>query len=908
MRKTGLDILGDVRWGTHFCQFYKTKEDLLEILVPFFKSGLENNEFCIWVTSEPLNEKDATQAMMTAIPDFDGFLKKGQMEIIPHTDWYLKGGFFDSKRVMNGWIEKLNNALAKGYDGLRLTGNTFWLEKKDLKSFSDYEEEVNSVIGKCKIVAVCTYSLERSGASQVAELITTHQFAIMKREGKWDIITNLGQKEAIEALKKSEECYKLAENAANIGSWDWNILTGELKWSERIEPLFGFGKEKFGATYKAFLKSVHPDDRKRVINAVNACLANGKDYQIEHRIVWPDGSVHWVLETGKVIRDTNYRAVRMLGIVQDTTERKKAEDALKKEKEFSEKILSTMPDGMDIVDENLRIVYMNKALENAFGTGAIGKKCYEVYRTDKKQCGNCPLKSQLNGRTETLEVSGIKGGRTFTISHTAIMLNGKRHVLEIFNDVTERNKADEQLRLNSAALEAAANAILITDGKGVIIWVNPAFTKLTGYSFNEALGKNPRILKSGEHDSAFYKSLWGTILAGKTWKGETTNMRKDGSLYTEEMMIAPLRAEDGRITNFIAIKQDISERKLSEEKLKSLNEKIREDRNILRIIMKNTEAHLAYLDRDFNFVKVNSTYAKGSGHSAKELIGKNHFDIFPNEENRALFEKVRSTGEPLEIFAKPFAYNDQPDRGTLYWDWTLTPVKGNSGEISGFVLSLIDVTERILNEERIKKSLAEKETLLKEIHHRVKNNLQIILSLLRLQSMHPGEKESRITLKDSENRIRSMALVHETLYRSKDLHNLDVKSYIETLTENLIRSYKTAGLNLSLRLSVEKVNLGIDTAIPCGLIINELVSNSLKYAFSDRKKGEILVAFKQNGNKIELTVSDDGAGMPKGIDFIKTKSLGLQLVNTLAEQIGGKIEQGSGKGTKFKITFPQKKE
>nr|WP_054864563.1 MEDS domain-containing protein [Methanosarcina barkeri] len=130
MRKSGIDIIGEVPWGTHFCQFYQTKQDLIDILVPYFKAGLENNEFCMWVTSKPFGVEEAKRALRKAIPEIDVYLEKEQIEIIPYTYLYVKEGIFDSQKVLNGWIEKLNQALDNGYDGLRLSGNTFWLEKK----------------------------------------------------------------------------------------------------------------------------------------------------------------------------------------------------------------------------------------------------------------------------------------------------------------------------------------------------------------------------------------------------------------------------------------------------------------------------------------------------------------------------------------------------------------------------------------------------------------------------------------------------------------------------------------------------------------------------------------------------------------------------------------------------------
>lgn len=208
LRKAGIEMMGDISWGTHFCQFYQTKEDLLDILVPYFKSGLENNEYCMWVTSKPLGKEDVLKAMKKALPNFDQHLKKGQIEILPHTQWYLKGGKFDSKRVLNGWVDKCDQALAKGYEGLRLTGNTFWLEKKDWRKFTDYEEEVNNLIGKYRMIAICTYSLDKCGTNEVIDVISNHQFTLIKREGKWNLIGSSERKQAYEILQKSEENFR----------------------------------------------------------------------------------------------------------------------------------------------------------------------------------------------------------------------------------------------------------------------------------------------------------------------------------------------------------------------------------------------------------------------------------------------------------------------------------------------------------------------------------------------------------------------------------------------------------------------------------------------------------------------------------------------------------------------------
>jgi C4-dicarboxylate-specific signal transduction histidine kinase len=205
MRKTGIDVVGDMPWGSHFCLFYETKEDLLDTLISYCKAGLESDEFCLWVVAEPLTVEEATDALKNAVPDLDRYLADSSIEIVPASDWYLRGGTFDLKRVTSGWREKLARASARGYAGVRVTGDTAWLEKKDWKHFCEYEEGLNEAVANQRLAVLCTYPLAACAALEILDVVRTHQFALAKRHGSWDVIETAGLKQAKAEIKRLNE-------------------------------------------------------------------------------------------------------------------------------------------------------------------------------------------------------------------------------------------------------------------------------------------------------------------------------------------------------------------------------------------------------------------------------------------------------------------------------------------------------------------------------------------------------------------------------------------------------------------------------------------------------------------------------------------------------------------------------
>jgi two-component sensor histidine kinase len=228
---------------------------------------------------------------------------------------------------------------------------------------------------------------------------------------------------------------------------------------------------------------------------------------------------------------------------------------------------------------------------------------------------------------------------------------------------------------------------------------------------------------------------------------------------------------------------------------------------------------------------------------------------------------------------------------------------GNLVEVAGIGL---DITEKKLANEQIHNSLQEKEVLLKEVHHRVKNNLQVISSILNLQSSYVKDQSTLNILKESQDRIKSMAFIHESLYQTKDFSSINFSEYVVNLSQNLLHSYSSLEHEIKLNLDIQNVFLNLDLAIPCGLIINEIVSNALKYAFVDKmENAEIMIKMHLVGEDLQLQIRDNGVGLPEHIDYRNTESLGLQLVVTLVDQLNGNIELDSTAGAHYNILFKQ---
>lgn len=456
--------------------------------------------------------------------------------------------------------------------------------------------------------------------------------------------------------------------------------------------------------------------------------------------------------------------------------------------------------------------------------------------------------------------------------------------------------------LASALLETAQVIVVVLDAQAKVRFVNPSFTELTGWTLDELDGREwfETCLPDEARDRV--REVWMQAVSGTPTRGNVNPvLTRDGELRYVKWYDRRLAPDDESGGALLAIGHDVTEQQ------RTLVERSR----ALQAVFQASNVLLAHMDRDFDFIQVNRAYAAVDGRVPEDFAGRNHFEMYPSPENQAIFERVRDTGEPHTAFAKPFEYAHSPQRGVTHWDWTLSPVVDVEGRVVGLVLALTDVTTRIIameelarSRERIEGQLAEKEVLLREIHHRVKNNLQIISSLLYLQATQSTGTELEPLFAASRARIQAIALVHEILYSSENIGQIDVGQYLRGLAQAARDTYQVPHVAVEIDVQSTAPPLDMTEAVPCGLIVSELIGNAFKHAFEGRDRGRIEVhAVLRDSGCYHVQVNDDGRGMDIA-ELDSDQTLGMTLIRSLTRQLDGDLRlESDANGSRFLLHF-----
>ncbi|MDD8025843.1 MAG: PAS domain S-box protein [Acidobacteriota bacterium] len=433
---------------------------------------------------------------------------------------------------------------------------------------------------------------------------------------------------------------------------------------------------------------------------------------------------------------------------------------------------------------------------------------------------------------------------------------------------------------------------------GTILEVSPSIEILSNgqYRRDDLLG---RKITDFYADPGERRSLLVALRErGRVTDHEVTLKNRDGALITCSLTAAILYDAHGQPDKIVGSMRDISERKRSEEALKA-------ERGFMRTLIDNLPDNIFIKDTRGGILLDNLAHRRFLGRQEPdEVAGKTDRDFFARElADRYINDErqIVESGQPMIDYEEPTM--DTDGRPRLYLT-TKVPVRDSNGNITALVGINRDITDRKKAEEAIKTSLQEKEVLLREIHHRVKNNMQVISSLFNLQAGYTLNHECREILKEGQTRIHAMSLVHEKLYKSRDLSRIDLAEYIQSLAVHLFNVYEVAPGHIHLDTEFDEITLDINSANPCGLILNELISNALKHAFPNDRTGTIKIGLRRRtGGAVELRVADDGIGFPKDLDYRQAESFGLQIVNLLVNQLEATLELDRTNGTAFTVVF-----
>lgn len=591
-------------------------------------------------------------------------------------------------------------------------------------------------------------------------------------------------------------------------------------------------------------------------------------------------------------------------------ERKQTNQALKKSEKQIRVLIESIPASIFFKDTKGRHLVVNKAFEEF-----VGRKRKEIIGKTNREL----LPKNLAEKCRKSDEKVLKTGKIYHGQEKHLSQNGeiaffditKSPILDeqgdivglvgINRDITTRKKTEEALEASQEQyrdlVEKAGIAILIDDRDGNFQYVNERYAELLGYAQEEVVQLSIQNVVYPDDVDRVMRYHQNRVQGKKApSRYEFRGIKKDGSLIYLEVDAHPIKKRN-KIVGTRCYLWDITGKKLADMALKQSEEKY-------KTIAENVDVGIYRTTSGSNgrFIEANPSLLKIFGYEDKqEFLNMEVSKLYYDPEARDRFQ--------TKMLREGFVKNEElllkkKDGTPFLGSVCAVTVRNDKGKIIYFDGIVEDITERKQAEEKTKASLQEKEVLLREIHHRVKNNLQIISSLLNLQSRHVEDEPALDMFQESRNRVRSMALVHEKLYRSDDLAKVDFCEYIRSLSRHLFMSYGINSTAIDLDIDVRNVFLDINTSIPCGLIINELISNSLKHAFGERARGKIRVVLQpENNDKFKMIVSDDGKGLPKNLDVSRTDSLGLQLVTMLVEQLQGTMHIERNHGTSFEVVF-----
>ena len=700
-------------------------------------------------------------------------------------------------------------------------------------------------------------------------------------------------------LKAQEETIRSIVETSQ--DWIWNIdLEGNHTYSNpAVKDILGYDLEEI--VRKSSLELMHIEDREAILTILPQLIKEKTGWK--NRVIrWKhkDGSYRWLESSAVPILDDNGELFGFRGVDRDISERMRSQEEM-------EKLASLVKHSSELINLSTldgRMIFLNEA-----GGGMLGIEAEDVANMQIMDV----IPEHLRGLVESellpalirgetwkgdLQYRNLKTDGLIDVHATCFTVKNPStqeplYLANVSLDITKRKQAEEQMRQMDYLIESASSAIATSDLEGRMTYANPTFLEMWGFdNFDEFLGRSftEFWIVADKLDD-----IMETLRNEGNWTGENQARRKDGTIFDVQISAAMVHDSKGKPISLMSSSVDITERKRAEKALQESEEKF------LKIFQTSPNVLMISSLEDGRILEVNDYGVEAIGISKEELLKKTSIELglIDLETRGQLINKLQTEGHfsTVEI---PVTLPSGAKRVGLFYGQIIT-----LGGTKRLFQTIVDITERKEAEKGLKESLLEKETLLRELYHRTKNNMQVIVGMLELQSVYSKDEKQIKIFRDIENRIQTMALVHKKLYQSKNLASIDLHDYVKELSEVLVQSYSVNPDNTTLELNIDAVPISIDIAIPCGLVLNELFTNTLKYAWPDGGKGVISIHIgRDDSGNIDLTFSDDGVGVPEGMTLRDLDSLGMKIIYSIVEhQLQGTIEFNHKKGLGCKISF-----
>jgi PAS domain S-box-containing protein len=743
------------------------------------------------------------------------------------------------------------------------------------------------------------------------------------------------------AIRETEACLHIGLDFARVAICTWELLDETANWSGPVERIFGVSAGRL-KNCADFLKIVLPADQEMLNRKVADSVRDGRDFSAEFRVVHRDGSTRWIAGRGGATVDQDGRVIRMSGVSFDISERRLTEEQLAISERHFRELAESMPQIVWTANAAGDFEYCNRRwyLLSGLPNGENSPNAWQhVLHPDDLPLWLEARSAAQPFATELRLWDAARQRHRWHLGRAEPIIETNGAVARWFGTFTDIDKSKaEELKLAESERrlrqrEQQLSLLFNTGAVGDWSW-DIAKDELTAHPSVWALYGSPE--KEGTEPAAWFTTRQHPDDAESISRALRTALEETGFLDVEFRVVwadgsvrwltcrgVVVRDKTGKPVQVHGLNIDISERKAHQLQIQDSERRLREQTDAMPQIVWRTTP-------DGRIDYCNERWREFSGYTIEEASALGwHSIVHPDDLPRCAEEGARgfSSGAPFKLEFRAKRASDGCYRWLLA---QCVPFRDHEGNILHWFGASIDIDDqKTLNErlegqvlsrtselrhslqllesreDDLRRSLQEKETLLKEVHHRVKNNLQIISSLLRIQEQSLTDSEASAALKDSQHRVYSMSLIHERLYSGQQMDEIDFGEYTRALVDAVFSSFSERAVQMVSRFDTSHVRLNIDQAIPCGLILNELITNAVKYAYPSGQGGEILVEMSETEGRVSLTVSDHGVGLPEGFDWNASKSMGLPIADILAKQIGGTLSVRSRSGAVFTLEFPR---